>query len=623
MLWRYRHELAPLYASGALWVTSSAAHESQVHPLLPLASGAAVTAATLTADRWAGRVKLRKLGPLARTEERRYAATCAAVGGSWLTLATAAGPTAPGMTWPMLVLLTAACGTPWWKHHRIRRRVTVDRTVAAWPQLTDTAGVPGKVTLGHVVASGFGWSANFKVTPPLTARELKNYEHSLAAAIARIVRKNLPEDAVTIEPKGIIHGTIHVLEKDPHAETQVWSPENVIRSVTQPMRIGPYADGMPCMLPIWVPGSGMQMIGVSGVKGSGKSSLLDLIIANLAHCADVHLLGIDRKGGQAFRPWRGVFSKMETTPEGSLNLIRWLNAEIDRRGATVTGRVWRPTPDDPGLVLMIDEAAELSDEEFEQLRSVVRRGRSVGIAVVLATQYPTTDVIDAQVLAQLDTRFTFRLARTYQRRVAMLNHDGRDPALFPKERAGTSYYEDAGASDLPLRVEFVTDQQIADIAERQANGTLHLLGVEEVERELVRRTGDADDAAELVAEYREVGDSSDEEDVPLTPEEEVEALHDPDQLPPVNDLPADQLRVQRPDLAVREEEIVDDVAVALLNRALRTAPPEGIRPRELKKLTRRGNTWVHEQLDHGISMNTVVRLRRGRYRAREEMTTPI
>ena len=37
--------------------------------------------------------------------------------------------------------------------------------------------------------------------------------------------------------------------------------------------------------------------------GSGKSGILNIIIANLAGCRDVELWGIDMKGGMELQPW--------------------------------------------------------------------------------------------------------------------------------------------------------------------------------------------------------------------------------------------------------------------------------------------------------------------------------
>jgi hypothetical protein len=319
---------------------------------------------------------------------------------------------------------------------------------------------------------------------------------------------------------------------------------------------------------------------VSGVKGSGKTGLELLMAKVFAGCEDARVIYCDLKGGQDSRPIAGQVDRHETTPLGAMEALRWLKDEVDRRGQACQDRIWKPTADEPAIVYICDELAELPEDAWELLDSVDRRGRSLGVSVVLATQYPTTDVVPSQSGAQLDTRFTFRLAKPAHRKVAMLQYDDRDPSLFPMDRPGTCFFEGRGARNLSLRVRFVTDEQLGE-----------------------------DHAA------RSGGDPIE----PAAPRERGEwpPTTDPDNLPPVEPVEMRTLRVDRPDLD--EPTLTDDAAEEAFWRALRAGDCS---PKALKTATGRKNTWVHTRLDAGVKSGEIERLGRGLYRARaRELTT--
>ena len=73
-------------------------------------------------------------------------------------------------------------------------------------------------------------------------------------------------------------------------------------------------------------------------------------------------------------------------------------------------RTWDPTPDEPALVIVVDEYAELPDEAHAYADSVARLGRAVAVGLIAATQRPSQDAMGkGAVRSQMDTRICLRV----------------------------------------------------------------------------------------------------------------------------------------------------------------------------------------------------------------------
>ena len=73
--------------------------------------------------------------------------------------------------------------------------------------------------------------------------------------------------------------------------------------------------------------------------------------------------------------------------------------------------MWEPTPDDPALIIIVDEWAELRDEARAFADSIARRGRAVAENLIAATQRPTQDAMGkgTAVRSQMDIRICLRV----------------------------------------------------------------------------------------------------------------------------------------------------------------------------------------------------------------------
>ncbi|MFN2540037.1 MAG: FtsK/SpoIIIE domain-containing protein [Mycobacteriales bacterium] len=164
---------------------------------------------------------------------------------------------------------------------------------------------------------------------------------------------------------------------------------------------------------------------VAGTTGSGKSELLQTLVASLAVAnrpdAMTFVL-VDYKGGAAFRDCARLPHTvgMVTDLDGHLvqRALASLTAELRTReqllheaGAKDIEDFWSGGGGLPRLVIVIDEFASLAEELPDFVRGLVgiaQRGRSLGVHLVLATQRPS-GVVSPEVRANTNLRVALRV----------------------------------------------------------------------------------------------------------------------------------------------------------------------------------------------------------------------
>ena len=175
---------------------------------------------------------------------------------------------------------------------------------------------------------------------------------------------------------------------------------------------------------------------VAGTTGSGKSELLQTLIAGLALKYDPRLVNfvlVDFKGGAAFDVFRRLPHCVDlvTNLQGNAvdRMFVAIKSELDRRsallaesGAKDVVRYRRDVaprlgPDDrlpktfPHLFVIVDEFAEMivqNPEYKAQFESIARLGRAIGVSLILATQRPAGMVTD-QMRANMKFRICLRV----------------------------------------------------------------------------------------------------------------------------------------------------------------------------------------------------------------------
>lgn len=168
---------------------------------------------------------------------------------------------------------------------------------------------------------------------------------------------------------------------------------------------------------------------VAGTTGSGKSELLQTLVAGLAVANrpdQMSFVLIDYKGGAAFKDCarlpHTVGMVTDLDPHLTERALTSLGAELRRRETILRDASCKDIDDylstthaDPSpmprLVLVVDEFATLADElpDFVGgLVGIAQRGRSLGVHLVLATQRPG-GVVSADIRANTSLRIALRV----------------------------------------------------------------------------------------------------------------------------------------------------------------------------------------------------------------------
>lgn len=192
---------------------------------------------------------------------------------------------------------------------------------------------------------------------------------------------------------------------------------------------------------------------IAGTSGSGKSELLQTLVASLAASNTPDALTfvlVDYKGGSAFAACADLphCVGLVTDLDGRLvsRALDSLTAELRRRerlfadaGAKDIEDYWARTGARlPRLVIVVDEFASLIEELPDFVSGVVgigMRGRSLGVHVILATQRPG-GVVTADMRANLNLRVCLRVTAASESLDVI---DVPDAARIPVRRPGRAY----------------------------------------------------------------------------------------------------------------------------------------------------------------------------------------
>jgi DNA segregation ATPase FtsK/SpoIIIE-like protein len=175
---------------------------------------------------------------------------------------------------------------------------------------------------------------------------------------------------------------------------------------------------------------------VAGTTGSGKSELLQTLIASMAVKYDpriVNFVLIDYKGGPTVEPFKKLPHAVDiaTNLEGNAveRIFIAINAEMNRRSAILakagvsdlveyrkkiipTLKSDSPFPKTfPHLFIIVDEFAEMMQQNPDyktKFESITRLGRSYGVSLILAAQRPSGAVSD-QMRANMKFRLCLRV----------------------------------------------------------------------------------------------------------------------------------------------------------------------------------------------------------------------
>lgn len=282
--WRYRSELGPLLIAAVTMLTAAVLHAT--HPVWP----GIILAVTLATS--GGLTAFGKRLGLPSLAERLYAVTVTAADGTWLTVATAAGPLRSPFP-QLLVIGTGVLAIPWWVSHRRRARVRVERKLESWPEIAQSVGLAGSRVMSAVV-DVWGWRARIGLARGQTIADVLAKLPAIESALGTVrgAARALPT------PDNRAHRfELRVLEIDPHADAIPW-PGPSVATIAEPIDLGPFEDASPARVLLL-----RRHALIGGIAGSGKSGGINVMMGNLSACRDVVIWAIDLKRGMELAPW--------------------------------------------------------------------------------------------------------------------------------------------------------------------------------------------------------------------------------------------------------------------------------------------------------------------------------
>ncbi|MBF6149354.1 FtsK/SpoIIIE domain-containing protein [Nocardia nova] len=271
---------------------------------------------------------------------------------------------------------------------------------------------------------------------------------------------------------------------DTLADSVTTDPGTVAAGVDlEAVPVGVREDGTPWLLRILY-----SHILLAGATGSGKGSVLWSILAGLGPTIKAGFVDVwmaDPKGGVEFgRGENRLFVRFAVDASTILAMLREAVTEMDERLARMRAAGVRklvPSPDEPLIVIIIDEAASLSsyadrDEqnEFRRLTGMLQsKGRAAGVSVIAALQDPSKETMPNRQL--FPVRVGLRLDEPTQ--TAMVHGQGaRDRGALcdkiPETTPGVGYVGEDGTTEfVRVRAFWISDEQADAIVDMYSPAT--------------------------------------------------------------------------------------------------------------------------------------------------------
>src|SRR3954453_5337026 len=346
-------------------------------------------------------------------------------------------------------------------------RATIDSGVAAGP-----FRCPGVRSVGHVPA---GDVLRVRVRRGQSVADLDARGEHLAACLrARELR-------VLRDPRDAAQANVLIVRRDPfeRAEPARWPAADLGgQSLWEPIPVGVDEQGDQVSVELVE-----RNVLIGGEPGAGKSVALSTVLAAGALDPDARIWLLDGKLVER-AAWAPVAERVAgPSGEQAIELLRAVRGEMEERYRELLARGLRKVRRGDGLPLHLVVCDELAfyltvpekavKQEFaELLRDLVARGRAAGVIVCAATQKPGADVVPSA----LRDLFGFRLAMrctTPQASDTILGQGwasaGADASDIPGAQRGVGYMLAEGDRPIRMRGFYLSDDDVAAIAERAAS----------------------------------------------------------------------------------------------------------------------------------------------------------
>lgn len=453
-MWRFRYQLAPIYALTTLTVLVLVGHYTD-RVMWTWITGALITAAAV------------KAGWKLTTGERAVTAATAVLTLGWYAWAVHRDlpPWDGYVKWATALFLIPAA--LWWDHYRVRDQIAAQKKADAWGPWSRSVALAG-TKIKHIAVNKWWWTGTVHHVG-YTFDQVKGAEELLEQHMG------LNEDGVTIERTGKAGVCkITVVEKDPHAEAiLVTDLPELSRDPLAPIVVGPHVDGEFATVTLATK-RGERHVLTGGSTDGGKTSWKNVLIRSQVWADDTVNVFADFKHGQAARPWIPAMGLVMTDVVDFRDFMRDLLREAQWRGENVAGDTWVPQRDGaPRIRVWIDEFAEAAGDHraVEMLESGLRRFRSLGIGFDIATQVTTNAGIGTGAIkGQCSIRACTRMEERGHAKHVLRDHALVDATRIPQNRPGSIYLEAEGARRGSLvRAAWMEREYIEQFAREQAS----------------------------------------------------------------------------------------------------------------------------------------------------------
>lgn len=208
------------------------------------------------------------------------------------------------------------------------------------------------------------------------------------------------------------------------AESARLRPEVRASTINEPFAVGIQEDGSLLKISL----RELHLF-IGGTTGSGKSNLINVLLAQLSYCVDTLIWVIDMKGGRTAKPWLQAWIEGKadapaidwvatTRDEAALMMKAFNDAIITRANSGIGGSKITPSAGMPQIILICDEMAslfgaqrgtrsEVGEGAVTNLKFIkmaeegVQMARSEAVTSIWATQRGTVDMSGSGTLKSL------------------------------------------------------------------------------------------------------------------------------------------------------------------------------------------------------------------------------
>ena len=274
--------------------------------------------------------------------------------------------------------------------------------------------------------------------------------------------------------------------------------------------LGKYIDGSPVYENIY----NMPHALFAGASQSGKSVCINTILMSLLiknSPEKLKLIIVDPKTVEftAYEAIPHLLTPIITDPEVATQSLKWAVEEMDRRyGVLARARVKNlgdylkkresdeTLPPLPYIVIIIDEFNDLVMQSGAEVQDYIvrlaQKARAAGMHIMLATQRPTTNVVNGTIKANIPCRIAFRVASAMDS-VTILDEGGAEELLG----RGDMLIQNQNA---PVRAQgaYLKDDEIADCCDYLTSNYNpdYFFSIEELKRSMSSNQGSSFGAKE-------------------------------------------------------------------------------------------------------------------------------